>query len=188
MEQDGHAPLVLPLPLVSLVRLVLEVVITALRAIFVAALQASATVDPERIITVGLERIITAVMVGETATMACLPTAITARPMPMTAVTTPIGETSAWWFAAASDADNRAAQFLIHRSRFQDHGTPPMLAQLTDEKLGASAERTEIKSLAGGGTNQATLSPDDGTRAARLLALSMALLFCIISVLQAISW
>lgn len=71
---------------------------------------------------------------------------------------------------------------------FQDHGTPPMLAQLTDEELRASAERAEIKSLAGGGTNQATLSPDDGTRAARVLALSMALLFCIISVLQAISW
>jgi hypothetical protein len=112
------APLVLPLTLVSLVRLVLEVVITALRAIFVAALQASGMVDPERIITVGLKRIITAVMAGETATMACLPTAIIARPMPMTAVTTPIGETGAWWFAAASDADNRAAQFLIHRSRF----------------------------------------------------------------------
>jgi hypothetical protein len=28
---------------------------------------------------------------------------------------------------------------------FQDHGTPAMSAQLTDEELRASAERTEIK-------------------------------------------
>jgi hypothetical protein len=168
------APEVSLVSLVSLVLLVSVPALTVLRVISLAALQPLTTAGLEPMATAGPEATTTATTGGETATMGCMSAAAAATmalpiAIPMTAATRPTAEAGALPFAPDIER--------IH----QGHCTPIGLHRGAEEM--DMKQRTRITAA-----RVSLGQDDDGRQAARLVALSMGLLFSLIFVLQALSW
>jgi hypothetical protein len=72
---------------------------------------------------------------------------------------------------------------------FSSISHPRVRAQQTNEEIGVFARDMDMKQTARIAAAPVSLRQvDDGRRAARLLGLSMGLLFILILVLQALSW
>jgi hypothetical protein len=114
-----------------------------------------------------------------------------ARPMPTTAAPTPTatGDTHALWFARRmSDAGNLTAPGSAAPGAFAASATP-RLSSFNRPYIAVSAEDMDMQQPTRIAADRASLRQDeDGSRAARLLALSMGLLFSLIFVLQAYTW